>query len=727
MTRGVTPVWARVPRGGSLPDEVFWRRHRWIVAALWLHVPLLLALTALGPRLADTGAALIAPVLACAVAASIPSLGGRRLRPCLAALGLLVAGEALVAWGGQPELYVHQLAVVALVALYRDWAPFLVAIGVVLSQEILLAAGVGGLGGSGTWTRAALHGSVIGAAAVAAVAGWRHQERSRVSAVAERGARRERAARSRIAEAVAAEMPLDDLFQLVARETADFLGVAQALVGRFDADRITIVGTHGAGGGILGWAVPPESGASMAEVRRRSAPARVVYRELPEGDRARTLAERDGFVEGVAAPIGAGGALWGALMASASDGHDLPPSTEQRLAGFGELVGLAIQGAESRRDLLDRASADPLTGLLNHRAFHERLEDEVARAVGRGLALVMIDLDHFKDINDIHGHQAGDTVLVELAARLRAGAHPCDVLGRVGGEEFAWLMPDAHPDAALAACERLRVAVGTTPFGRIGRVTLSAGLCSLEAGLSAAELVRLADEALYVAKRSGRDRTVACAGSRPAATVLEPRDDARARAENIKSLIQIARTVDQKLPGTHLHAEHVAGLAVLLARELGWPPDRLEALHLAGLLHDVGKITAPDSFLVQPGALTDAQRERVRAHAALGAEMVTDVLGEEQVAWIRGHHERYDGLGYPDGLAGETIPLGARLLTLADSWDAMTSLRPHRRTLTPEQALEDCRAQRGRHFDPALVTILERLAAAGAIRHRSGTTHPTAA
>jgi putative nucleotidyltransferase with HDIG domain len=175
----------------------------------------------------------------------------------------------------------------------------------------------------------------------------------------------------------------------------------------------------------------------------------------------------------------------------------------------------------------------------------------------------------------------------------------------------------------------------------------------------------------------------------------------------------LARAVDAKDPSTRQHSERVSEVAKVLAGALGWTADDASALRDAGLVHDVGKIAVPDAILFKPDRLTSEEFRRVRAHAALGAEIVADVLSGAQVAWVRGHHERWDGAGYPDGLAGEGIPEGARILTLADAWDVMTSARPYGVPLSREDALTECRRCSGAQFWPEAVEALERLVADG--------------
>ena len=157
----------------------------------------------------------------------------------------------------------------------------------------------------------------------------------------------------------------------------------------------------------------------------------------------------------------------------------------------------------------------------------------------------------------------------------------------------------------------------------------------------------------------------------------------------------------------------MAEWAQLIARELGWLAERGAMLHEAGLVHDVGKIGVPDHILFKPDRLSAAEYEEVKQHAALGARIVADVLSADQVAWVRSHHERVDGTGYPDGLTRDAIPIGARILAVADAWDVMTSLRPYSAPISPQAALEEFRRMTGSQFSAEVVAALERVLATG--------------
>ena len=368
---------------------------------------------------------------------------------------------------------------------------------------------------------------------------------------------------------------------------------------------------------------------------------------------------------------------------------------------------------EQRRKSLaaaeERAAVDPLTGLANHRTFHERLRTEVegARRRRRGLALVLMDLDHFKRVNDVHGHQVGDRVLQHAARVLAAETRAGELVARVGGEEFAMILPEADADEALQAAERVRRGVSAADFPTVGRMTMSAGVCDISQATDADALYRLADGALYWAKHHGRDVVMRYSPEVTRALSAQEQAERLERQQALVSIRLLARVVDAKDPSTRRHSERVAALCEELADALGWPPERCRLLGDAGLVHDVGKIGVPDAILFKPGRLSPEEYEQVKEHAELGARIVAEALTPEQVSWVRSHHERWGGGGYPAGLMAERIPEGARIMALADAWDVMTSRRPYRTGVaTPAEAIAECRAAAGDQFWPAAVEAL---------------------
>ncbi|MEO9174115.1 MAG: diguanylate cyclase [Gaiellales bacterium] len=423
------------------------------------------------------------------------------------------------------------------------------------------------------------------------------------------------------------------------------------------------------------------------------------------------------IASGASAAIEVDGLLWGVVGVGFADASAFNPTVVPRLKQFASLVSLAVTGSEAREQLASIASTDHLTGLHNQRSFSDRLDEEVRRArrYERPLSLVMLDLDRLKLVNDAHGHEGGNRALAELAERLREICGVGEVLARVGGEEFAWILPETDAAGAMDAAERARIAIAAAPFTGIGRLTVSAGSCTLGGAETSRELVRQAKLALYWAKSNGRNTSVQYTHE---SLALFPPDEQSRRLEAATTLAAVralATAVDAKDSSTQRHSERVAALASALAGVLGWDATRIALLRDAALVHDVGKIGIPDRVLLKPGPLTAEEYEQIKPHAALGAGMVGGLLSVEQVSWIRHHHERYDGAGYPDGLVGDAIPDGARILAVADTWDAMTVARPYGAPRLPSDALEEARRSAGAHLWPAAVDALVLLYEAGSL------------
>lgn len=517
---------------------------------------------------------------------------------------------------------------------------------------------------------------------------------------------RERKALRHVATAVAHGAEPEAVHALVAAELARAFGADAGAVVRYEDERSArVVGTWARAGVAalpLDGALALDAGGIAAAVRR-GAPARA---DGGPGHRP--------FRHRVGAPVVRGHQVWGFVTALSSGAAPFAADVEARLEEFAELVAAAIANAETRSQLAARATTDPLTGLANQRAFQERLagETERARRHGRNLGLALIDLDGFKAVNDTYGHRAGDDVLVTIARRAAGTIRAGELLARIGGDELALLLPEADADETHAAAERIRQLIGHEPFDAVGSLSISVGVSDLALGGDAEGMMRTADDALYWAKAQGRDVVARFLPELLDQLGSEQRAERVVRRQALLGIGALARAVDAKESESERHSERVAELAVRLARASGWPPQRLALLREAALVHDVGKIGVPEEILAK-GVRSPAEAAQMREHARLGAEIATEVLTPEQVAWIRSHHERPDGGGYPDGLVGDAIPPGARLMAVADAWDAMTSPSARRRQLSPDEALAECRAGAGTQFAADAVAALERVLAAG--------------
>lgn len=333
----------------------------------------------------------------------------------------------------------------------------------------------------------------------------------RVSEARHRTLAEEQACLSRVAAAVASSASPQTVFNLVAREVATLLAAEAGGVTRYEADSAVLVG---------GWTATPElrlpSGARLP-ITGRSATARVRaegvairiddYESNPDDWLSRPGSSH---TSAVAAPVRVAGKVWGNVGVVSRRRGAFPPGVEHRLQEFAELVGVAVTGAHAWSELARQALTDPLTALTNRRGFSERLDAEVGRAHvgGPSFALVALDVDHFKAVNDVHGHSVGDAVLRELAARLEGLRREGDLIARIGGEEFALLLPGTDGSGAGAIAERLRRGVADHPFPVAGTCTISLGVALWEPGDDADELMRRADRALYRAKDAGRDRVI---------------------------------------------------------------------------------------------------------------------------------------------------------------------------------------------------------------------------
>ena len=369
------------------------------------------------------------------------------------------------------------------------------------------------------------------------------------------------------------------------------------------------------------------------------------------------------------------------------------------------LIFRSAQGRLTRQTaaLVDATRRDQLTDTLNHGALvaHLAAEIERARAAGSPLGVALIDIDNFRLLNDNHGHRAGDQALLAVVEELRRHMPESGVMGRYGPDEFLFIAPAEAVVDMEPAVDRLRTALAdlSLQFEATERlpVTVSAGLCTYpEHGSSVTLLLAAAASTLEEAKASGGD-TVRVAGRQEAGDAVTSGFDV---------LHGLVLAVDTKDRYTKRHSEDVARYGVFLARRLGLDPELIGSIHVAGLLHDVGKIGIPDPILRKPGKLTAAEYDIVKQHVALGDMIVRDVPDIEIVrAGIRHHHERWDGDGYLHRLEGEGIPLIARILAVGDAFSAMTTTRPYRKALDLREALTRLEDAAGTQLDENLVKV----------------------
>ena len=367
-----------------------------------------------------------------------------------------------------------------------------------------------------------------------------------------------------------------------------------------------------------------------------------------------------------------------------------------------------IENAQLYSQAVTRANTDGLTGLYNHRHFHERLDHEIARGsrFGTTFSLIMLDIDLFKAYNDIHGHLAGDEILRRIAVCIQTSIRSLDIAFRYGGEEFTIILPEARLDDAHKVAERIRKTIASRTSFKAPPITASLGVANWPIdGVMKAEIISCADAALYRAKQTGRNRT--CLSSdvvKPATPLVSVELEARSRALSI--IYALAATVDAKDHYTYGHSKKVSDYAVAVGEAMGLPQDRIDIVRAAGLLHDIGKVGIPDSILNKKGTLNDEEWGLIKDHPKLGVEILRHVIDLVNcLPVILHHHERFDGTGYPSGLKGDNIPLEARILAVADAFDAITSPRPYREQLSSQEALEELKRCIGSQFDPKVLEV----------------------
>jgi len=396
----------------------------------------------------------------------------------------------------------------------------------------------------------------------------------------------------------------------------------------------------------------------------------------------------------------------------------LPSVCAIALAGVAMYQRKRIARLTARID--DANRTDPLTGLINRRAFEELLELELERATrsDRPLSVIVGDIDGFRSVNEQHGHEVGDTALQSVAHNALKWKRRIDVAARIGGEEFALLLPETDERGAFIVAERLRRATHRNFAESAVGVRFSFGVATAPGhGTDGVRLLLAADRATAAAKDLGGDRTVIYSDD-VARTLAQMGGQAGGELQ-LATVIALAEALDIRDTGTGQHSHTVGRYSELMARELGFDEERVERVRLAGVLHDIGKIGVSDRVLSKPGPLDADEWREMYTHPEIGARLLSRPEFDDLRAWILAHHERPDGFGYPYGLTDADIPLEARILAVADSYEAMTADRVYRPALGEEAARAELEAGAGTQFDLKVVTaFLKALDASRASRLR---------
>jgi diguanylate cyclase (GGDEF)-like protein len=372
----------------------------------------------------------------------------------------------------------------------------------------------------------------------------------------------------------------------------------------------------------------------------------------------------------------------------------------------GPLAAIALYQRSVFRELaaVRLALTDPLTGLGNHRHFHERLDHDLTEAEEKGvpLSLCVLDIDNFKELNDSLGHPKGDLVLSQVAGRLRQDGEAF----RIGGDEFALLLPGRDEREALSVADGIVRRVSLLDAAPGLAVRLSAGVVTYpQLGLDRSEIGTVADQALYLAKEHGKGRVRAYHPDLADLPQFAGLGDAADRDARLRSAASLAHAIDAHDVYTGRHSYVVAQLSARVAGLLGLAAEEVELVRLAGSLHDLGKLAIPEEILRKPGPLNESELLVLRRHPQIGFRILRSLGVEPVSTWVLHHHERWDGRGYPHGLGGEEIPLGSRILFVADAYDAMTSDRIYQEHVAHEDAVAELERCAGTQFDPQVVAV----------------------
>ena len=395
----------------------------------------------------------------------------------------------------------------------------------------------------------------------------------------------------------------------------------------------------------------------------------------------------------------------GVLTIGSYSEHAFDEGSAEVFCRYAHLIAVAIENLRRYEHHKELSIKDGLTGAYNHRHFQEVLGEELERArrYHTSLSLLMVDIDFFKNFNDRFGHLAGDRILKQFVTLMAGSLRSSDTLFRYGGEEFAILLVSTSREEAVSVADKLlqrilRDSIYRPSASTAVSVTACIGLATFPAdAFDPQGLIAAADQALYGAKDRGRNTCVS----------FKELEGELALEARIKELVAKATTTQVSSYEPHVgHSHRVLEWANLLAEHLKLDAQQQIHLRVAASCHDIGQLCIPRELFASPRSLTARERKVVQTHSAVSASLLRKhVQIPEVLDAVLHHHERFNGSGYPAGLAGKAIPRFARILAVADTFDALISVRPYReKPCSPEEALQVLLDVAGYQLDPDLVT-----------------------